>query len=45
MKETDLNEAPKENFLLVLRKEFQKVGGVELELPPRNDLPREIDFT
>ena len=32
------------NFLMVLHERFAELGGVELDLPPRNSYPREIDF-
>lgn len=34
-----------DNPFLLLYHRFQELGGVELEIPPRTDMPREIDFS
>lgn len=36
---------PEENFLLALHSTFSELGGVDLDLPARTDLPRSIDFS
>jgi antitoxin FitA len=33
------------NFLLALRAEVLEIGGVDLDIPPRRDMPRAPDFT
>lgn len=33
-------DVPEENFLLALRKTMSEVGGADLPLEPRTDLPR-----
>jgi plasmid stability protein len=36
---------PEENILLSLRETVAEGGGVDLELPPRTDLPRPVDLS
>lgn len=36
---------PEENFLLALYTAMSEVGGVELSLEPRTDLPRRVDLS
>jgi len=38
-------DLPEENFLLALRAAVSEIGGVELPLEPRTDLPRPVDLT
>lgn len=38
-------DLPEENFLLALRAAMSEIGGVELPLEPRTDLPRPVDLT
>lgn len=38
-------DLPEENFLLALRAAMSEIGGVELLLEPRTDLPRSVDLT
>ncbi len=35
-------DLPEENFLLALRAAMTEIGGVELPLEPRTDLPRSV---
>ncbi len=35
---------PEVNFLIALHGEVAKVGGIDLDLPPRTDLPREVNL-
>jgi hypothetical protein len=41
-----LEEAVRErdNFALAIMETFRKYGGVELDIPPRTDMPRAVDF-
>lgn len=36
---------PQENFLLALHATMSELGGVDLSLPPRDDMPRPVDLT
>lgn len=38
-------DLPEENFLLALRAAMSGIGGVNLPLEPRTDLPRSVDLT
>jgi plasmid stability protein len=38
-------EAPKVNFLQALREEMQDMGGDDLAIEPRTELPRDIDLS
>jgi plasmid stability protein len=38
-------DLPEENILLALRAAMTEIGGVELPLEPRTDLPRPVDLT
>lgn len=38
-------DLPEENFLLALRAAMSEIGGVELPLEPRTELPRPVDLT
>lgn len=38
-------DLPEENFLLALRSAVSEVGGVDLALEPRTDLPRPVDLS
>ena len=38
-------DLPEENFLLALRAAVSEIGGVDLPLEPRTDLPRPVDLT
>ena len=35
---------PEGNILLALHSAASELGGVDLQLPPRRDLPREVDL-
>ena len=35
---------PETNILVALHDAIQETGGVELEIPPRTDRPREVDL-
>ena len=35
---------PEENILLALHSTIAEIGGVDLQLEPRTDLPREVDL-
>jgi len=37
-------DTPEENFLMALRGAVAEVGGVDLALPERTDLSREVDL-
>lgn len=37
-------EPPSEGLFITLRNRFQEVGGVELDIPPRTEMPRGVDF-
>lgn len=34
----------RENFAVAIMETYRKHGGVELEIPARTDMPREVDF-
>lgn len=36
---------PEGNFLLALHASMSELGGVELQLPSRTDLPRAVDLS
>ena len=36
---------PEQNFLLALRESVAPAGGVDLDVPPRTDQPREVDLS
>jgi len=36
---------PEENILLALHASMSELGGVDLQLPSRTDLPREVDLS
>lgn len=36
---------PEENILLALHASMSEMGGVDLQLPARTDLPREVDLS
>ncbi len=38
-------DLPEENFLLALRAAMSEIGGVDLPLESRTDLPRPVDLT
>ena len=38
-------DLPEENFLLALHAAMSEVGGVDLPLVPRTDLPRPVDLS
>ena len=38
-------DLPEENFLLALHAAMSEIGGLELPLEPRTDLPRPVDLT
>ena len=38
-------DLPEENFLLALHSAMSEVGGVDLTLEPRTDLPRPVDLS
>ena len=38
-------DLPEENFLLSLRAAVSEIGGVDLPLEPRADVPRPVDLT
>lgn len=38
-------DLPEENFLLALHAAVSEIGGVDLPLEPRTDLPRPVELT
>jgi plasmid stability protein len=38
-------DLPEQNFLLSLHAATSRVGGVDLEVPPRTDQPRPVDLS
>jgi len=39
-----VGEEEPENLLLALRERFAELGGVDLDIPPRNSPPRIVEF-
>ena len=39
-----VDDGPEENFLIALHRAVTEIGGVDLELPDRTDVPREVDL-